>query len=145
MDITTFGSYVALGLAGLKVLEFSRDRKPKIYVEKIFRGVADLGHDLILLNSSKVPANVYYYDLIWVKPSFLTKCFGFRRKIVSHEFSMEDNTCDIRIDGQSQAVINFSDERYFATGAAVKDDLYLKMFMAGRRRPLWIWITGPRD
>jgi hypothetical protein len=64
MDITTFGSYVALGLAGLKVLEFSRDRKPKIYVEKIFRGVADLGHDLILLNSSKVPSEMRL-EFVW--------------------------------------------------------------------------------
>jgi hypothetical protein len=144
MDITTFGAYVALGLAGLKVLEFFRDRKPVLSVEPLLRGSAEIGNDLLLLNSSKVPACIYYYELMWVKPKFLTRRFGLMREEVGYEFSLEDNTADITIDGYSIATLNFSDDHYFDWGDDVKNDLYLKMSMVGRKRPFWFWITGPK-
>lgn len=143
MDITTIGSYVALGLAGLKVLEFFRDRKPKLSVEPLLRGSAEVGNDLLLLNSSKVAACIYYYELIWMKPSFLTKHFGLRREVVGYEFSLEDSATDITIDGFSLTTLNFSGGDHFDWGDDVENDLYLKVSMVGRKRPFWFWITGP--
>jgi len=144
MDVTTFGAYVALGLAGLKVLEFFRDRKPTLSVEPLLRGSVELGNDLLIMNSSKVPAHVYYYELIWVTPKFLTRRFGLRRKEVSYEFSLEDNTADITIDGYSLETLNFSDDEHFNWGDDVENDLYLKVSIVGRKKPLWFWITGPK-
>jgi hypothetical protein len=80
IDLNTAGSLVAFGLAILKVLEFFRDRKPKLSIEALLRGHEELGNDLLLINSSKVPACVYYYELVWVKPRRLTRWFGFFRK-----------------------------------------------------------------
>jgi hypothetical protein len=143
MDLTTAGTLVAFGLAALKVLEFFRDRKPKLSVEPLLRGSPEVGNDLLLLNSSKVPACVYYYELIWVKPKFLTRRFGLRREEVDCEFSLEDNTTDITIDGYSLTTLNFSDSDHFDWGNDVENDLYLKISMVGIKRPLWFWITGP--
>ena len=143
MDLITFGSYVALGLAALKVVEFFRDRKPKISVVTMLRGSVQYGNDLLLMNASKVPATLYYYELIWLEPSLITKYLGLRRKHVSYEFSLEDELCNITIDGHSHEVLNFSDERYFDSGSSVKSDLYLAISFVGRRRRQWLWITGP--
>jgi hypothetical protein len=60
IDLNTAGSLVAFGLAILKVLEFFRDRKPKLSLEVILRGHQELGNDLLIINSSKVPACIYY-------------------------------------------------------------------------------------
>ena len=144
MNLATFGAYVALILAVFKVAEFFRDRKPKVSVIRMLRGISDLGHDLLLTNASKVPATIYYYELIWLEPSILTKCFGFRRKHVGYEFSLEDNLCDISIDGYSHYMLNFSDEHHFDWGPNIKKDLYLVISMVGRPRPLWLWIAGPK-
>lgn len=108
MDITTVGAYVALGLAVLKVIEFFRDRNPKLSLQPLLRGSAEIGNDLLLFNASKVPARVYYYELIWVKPKRLTRVLGLRREEIGREFSLEDNTADITIDGLSLAELNFS-------------------------------------
>jgi hypothetical protein len=113
MDLITFGSYVALGLAALKVAEFFRDRKPKISVVRMLRGSSEVGNDLLLTNASKVPATIYYYELISLEPSLLTRYLGLRRKDVSYEFSLEDRLCDITIDGHSHYILNFADEDQF--------------------------------
>jgi hypothetical protein len=143
MDLITFGSYVALGLAALKVAEFFRDRKPKISVVRMLRGSSEVGNDLLLTNASKVPAAIYYYELIWLKPSLLTKYLGLRRKHMSYEFSLADELCNISIDGYSHSILNFSDQDHFDWGDDLTNDLYLSISMVGRGRPLWLWIAGP--
>lgn len=143
VDLNTFGSYVAFGLAALKVLEFFRDRKPKLSLEALLRGHTELGHDLLLINSSKVPACIYYYELIWVQPRRLTRYVGLFRKEVGYGFSLEDNLADVKVDGYSTATLNFSDQDHFEWGPKMENDLYLKISMVGRKRPLWFWVTGP--
>lgn len=144
MDLVTFGSYVALGLAALKVAEFFRDRRPKVSVVRMLRGSSEVGNDLLLTNASKVPAAIYYYELIWLEPSLLTKYLGLRRKRVSYEFTLADELCNISIDGHSHEILNFSDQDHFDWGPDLTNDLYLSISMVGRRRPLWLWIAGPK-
>ena len=143
IDLNTFGSLVAFGLAVLKVLEFFRDRKPKLKLEAMLRNHVELGNDLLLINSSKVPACVYYYELIWLKPRRITRWFGLYRKEVGYEFTLEDNLADLKIDGYSTATLNFSGIDHFVWGRGAADDLYLKISMVGRKKPLWFWVTGP--
>ncbi|UFS77058.1 hypothetical protein LPB73_06660 [Tardiphaga sp. 37S4] len=145
MDIATLGSYVALVLAGLKVLEFFRDRKPKLSIETLLRGSVEMGNDILLFNSSKIPARVYYYELIWMKPKRVTRWLGLRREQIGYQFSLEDSTADISVDGYSLATLNFSDEDHFDWGDDAENDLYLKLSIVGRKRPLWFWITGPKS
>jgi hypothetical protein len=136
MDIVALGSYVALGLAALKVAEFFGDRKPKISVVRMLRGSSEVGNDLLLTNASKVPAALYYYELIWLEPHFFTRYLGLRRKRVANEFTLEDQLCDITIDGNSHYVLNFADENHFDWGSDLANDLYLAISMVGRRRRL---------
>ena len=141
MDLNTVGSLVAFGLAFLKLLEFFRDRKPTLAVVAMLRGIADVGNDLILTNSSKVPASIYYFELVWAKRSPLGKDIALGRKELRTEFTLEDGPCNITVDGYSTYLLNFSNEHHFDWGT---DDLYIKLSLVGREKPLWIWVVGPR-
>jgi hypothetical protein len=99
---------------------------------------------LLLTNASKVPAAIYYYELVWLEPRLLTKYLGLKRKHVSYEFSLEDQLCDISVDGHSHEILNFSDHDHFDWAPDLTNDLYLCISMVGRRRPLWLWIAGPK-
>ena len=59
--LSIVGTSVAIVLAGIRGYEFFRDRRPKLSVVVRLTSCEEEGNDLTLLNSSKVPANFYYY------------------------------------------------------------------------------------
>jgi hypothetical protein len=58
--LSIVGTSVALVLAAIRVCEFFRDRRPKLSVVARLTSYEVEGNDLILLNSSKVPANLLF-------------------------------------------------------------------------------------
>lgn len=142
--LTTIGSLVAFGLAGLRLYEFVRDRRPRISAHTILRSLPDMGNTITLLNSGKVPAGIYNFTLVWVEPHW-TNWLGSRFRRVNNEESMIgfDQTCDITVDPYSQYSLEFSENDHFDWGGDLESDIYLKLWVVGRRKPLWLWITGP--
>ena len=134
------GTCVAIVLAGIRGYEFFRDRRPKLSVIACLTSNEEIGNDLILLNSSKVPANIYYFDLVWAKRSFLGKNVGLGRRLLWEHYSLDGDTCDITVPPHEQTSLNFSGENHF--GWPREDDLYLRLSLIGRHSPLWLWVSG---
>lgn len=142
--ITLGGGLTAFALAALRFYEFDRDRRPKLDTSVTLTSDEGFGNTIILLNSSKVPANIYNYSLAWVRPHFLHRYISSFRKVDHEEFPLgpHDN-CNITVAAYSQYSLHFTDENHFEWGIQLKHNVYLKLWMIGRRRPLWLRITGP--
>jgi hypothetical protein len=78
--LSIVGTSVASVLAAIRGYEFFRDRRPRLSVVTRLTTSEQEGNDLILLNNSRVPANIYYFDLVWAKPGFLGKNVGLGRR-----------------------------------------------------------------
>jgi len=74
--LSIVGTLVAIVLAAIRGYEFLRDRRPKLSVIARLTTSEEEGNDLILLNNSKMPANIYYFDLVLAKRSLLGKNFS---------------------------------------------------------------------
>jgi hypothetical protein len=90
-----------------------------------------------------VLAAIRGYEFFRAKRSLLGKNFKLGRRFLRTEFSLEDVVCDITVPPHGQRTLNFSEGDYFAWGASLKFDLYLRLWLVGRRFPLWLWVTGP--
>jgi hypothetical protein len=62
--LSIVGTSVAVVLAVVRGYEFFRDRRPKLSVVARLTSCEEEGHNLILLNNSKVLANIYWFDLV---------------------------------------------------------------------------------
>jgi hypothetical protein len=138
--LSIFGTAVSTVLACVRGYEFFRDRRPKLSLISRLCSWDELGNDLVLLNSSKIPANIYYYELVWAKRSFLGKNIKLGRRILSKHSPLEEDLCDITVPPHQQATLNFSEQNHF--GTISEHDLYLRLSLVGRRSPLWLWVLG---
>lgn len=130
-------------LALVRVYEFVRDRRPKLSLTPLLTSDSDMGNTLLLLNSSKVPANIYSYSLVWVKAGVFSAYTPFLSKVVREEFPLEAEFSNMTVPAHSQYQLLFRELDWFEWGCKLKYELYLKVRIVGRRRPLWLWVTGP--
>jgi hypothetical protein len=142
LSLSIVGTSVALVLAAIRVCEFFRDRRPKLSVVARLTSCEVEGNDMIVLNNSKVPANIYYFDLVWAKQGFLGKNVGLGRRFLNEQDPLGGDPCDITVPPHQQYSLNFSEQNHF--GWRSEDDLYLRLSLVGRRSPLWLWVSGPR-
>ena len=134
---------ISVLLAVVRIYEFARSRWWRgLSVKSALTSLPEIGNDVIILNASATPANIYYFDLVWVPRSL-----GFRmrifRKIVRDESPLEADYCNITVSPHGQATLPFSEADHFAWGVRLKEDIYLRLWLVGRRKPVWFWITGP--
>ena len=134
---------LAAALAVLRAYEFFRDRRPSLKAVVSFVSDPDIGHTVALLNSSKVPANIWNFSLVHAEPGALGRRFGWLRRIDSEEFPLEFEFADITVPPYAQASLEFRERHYFAWGSSQQQDIYLKLWLVGRRKPLWFRLTGP--
>jgi hypothetical protein len=52
--------------------------------------------------------------------------------------------CDIPIESHGTETLSFRDEHHFDWGASVKETVYLKLYVAGQKKPRWFYVTGPK-
>ena len=130
-------------LALVRLYEFVRDRSPHLSAITRLTSDPDIGNEVTLLNASKVPANIYHYDLVRAHRSPLGKNWRIGRKVVGVEFDLEGDNVHVTVDAYSQTIIPFTGQDHFDWGGALKHDLYIRLWMVGRHRPLWLWVTGP--
>jgi hypothetical protein len=145
MDKTDLALGISIALALLRTYEFYSDRRRKIETNVRLTGSEDIGNTIVLLNKSKTPVTISCFDLIWVKRR---KLFGipipFTRRIVN-----EDSPVDPP-DGYDQTIpphdvhhLVFREGDHFEWGIKLKETIYLRLWLHGRRRPLWLHVTGP--
>jgi hypothetical protein len=136
------GFFLALCLAIIRMIEFFRDRAPRLRIVTRLTSDEQEGNDIILLNASTIPANVYQLDLVWAKLGPFGKNCGVGRRVIRSEYS-DDNFANVTVPSHSQHPLNFRQGEHFAWGAGINDNLYLRIWLVGADTPLWFWVTGP--
>lgn len=142
--ISLGGAITAFTLAGLRIYEFFRDRRPKLDTSVTLTSHPSFGNTVTLLNSSKVPAGIYRYTLAWVHPHPLHRYSSMFRKVAHEESPLgpHDN-CNITVPAHSQYSIQFTDQDHFDWGVKLKHHIYLKLWVVGKRKPLWFRLASP--
>jgi hypothetical protein len=133
-----------LGLV-LRIFDLARGWRLGLSIKAMLRGAPEIGNDIVVLNASDKPVNIYYLDLAWVErrwPGWQIP--GFRRFAYSVSPD-EDNFCNITVPAHGQQTLSFSGEDHFDWGADLKQDIYLRLWIVGRKRPVWFWVTGPNS
>jgi len=143
--LSIIGTTVAVALAIIKGYEFFQGVRPRIKASVTLTGSEEVGNTVVLLNKSSIPANLAYFDLAWIERKFL---FGwpvpFTRRVV-----MTDSPIDppdgyyVTIPPHDTHTLSFTEENHFGWGGDLKTDIFLRLWLIGRRSPIWVWLTGP--
>lgn len=147
MDVDTFTKWSgwAFGavMFAINVYTFVRDRRPNLRVISTFTGSTDVGHGITFLNNSKIPANVFYLELVWTRHRPIYRRLRPFRQVVSTPFSVEAELLDLTVPAFGQASMNFNEQDYFAVKHPLEHDLYAKVWLLGYRLPKWFLLAGP--
>jgi hypothetical protein len=146
--LSIVGSVTAIVLAIIKVFEFWTQRRQKFGLDVGLTGSEDLGNTLVLLNRSNVPLAISYFDLAWVERRCLLGCrrcrIPFTRRVIR-----DDSPCDpasgyyATVQPHATHRLSFTGQYHFHSGVRLPHDIYLRLWIVGRRSPIWMWVTGP--
>jgi hypothetical protein len=145
MDQSTVAFWLSIILAALKVYEFYSDHRRKIEANVRLTGSEEIGNTIVLLNKSKNPVTISYFDLIWVERRSL---FGipipFTHKIVQEDSPIDPpDGYDEQIPSHGVHHLVFTEGDHFDWGGGLKQTIYLRLWLHGRKKPLWLYVTGP--
>ena len=138
----TLGIWSALlstSLAGIKLAEVWRDRV-RLSTSYEFSIPGYGGNKIIIENPSKLPVMISYWELLWQRRRFL------KWEVTGGKFPNE-GYCNITIGAHSRHTLTFEGEDYFEwSGASIitKGQLYLKLYVIGRNRPILLKVYNPR-
>jgi hypothetical protein len=136
--IAAWGAGLATALGALRMYEFWRDRGPRLRTSFIWRGHPEAGNDVLFINDSKVPAAIYGLNLVWADPRMLAAPVE-RRTI----FDLEDDFADIAVPAHGIKRLSFAEAEHFSHQRPrdlPNSRLYAKLWLVGRRKPLWLKI-----
>lgn len=130
--LAIWGAIISTVLAAFKIWETYTERR-RILVSYRF-GSEDEGNDIILKNPGKTPIMIDGYELFWSKWRFLRKRSFF-------EFAFpEDGPRSLIIGAHSRAVLNFSEMDYFTPYKPKKGNLYIRLYLTGKRWPTTLCV-----
>jgi hypothetical protein len=143
--LSIVGTTVAVALAIIKVYEFFSALRPRIKASVTLTGSEEVGNTIVLLNKSSIPANLAYFDLAWVaRRSLLGLPIPFTRKVVATDSPIDlPDGYYVTIPAHETHTLSFTEEDHFGW-SNLKLNIYLRLWLIGRRSPIWIWVTGPR-
>jgi hypothetical protein len=132
-------------LAIIKGVEFFGARRVAFTTDTRFTGSYEIGNTIVLLNKSNVPAIISYYELAWTeRRSFAGLPIPFTRKTVQTQSPLDPmDGCHQMVAPHAAYALTFNEDHHFDWGVGLKHDVYLKLWLVGRGRPIWLWITGP--
>jgi hypothetical protein len=68
----------------------------------------------------------------------------FRRRVVRTDSPIDPpDGYDVTVAPQSVHHLWFGEEYHFDWGYDLAHDVYPKIWLVGRERPIWLWVTGP--
>lgn len=145
--LSVFGATTGAILAAIRIFEFYSARRVSFETEVRLHPRAEPGNEIVLLNKSSIPVIISYFDLVWVKPS---TAFGspipFTWNIVREATPIEpETTYDVTVAPHATHALFFPAVEYLNWGLNIEHDVYLRLWIFGRRSPLWFWIVGPQS
>jgi len=144
--LSLYGAILATGLAVFRVWELYRDRRPNLRLVAGLTSDPHEGHSLTLLNASKIPAGIWCYDLVWTKAGPLRRRLPIGIRVEHEESPLGHDTCNIKVEAHGQYSLEFRGLDYFpwdGRHGQTRWHVYLRLWLVGRRRPIWLWVTGP--
>jgi hypothetical protein len=100
----------------------------------------------VLLNTSTIPATISYFDLAWVKRRTLFACpIPFTSEVVKDDSPVPPEFgYDETIPPHGTHHLNFTEDYHFDWGGDLKENIYLRLWLVGRRSPIWLLVAGPK-
>lgn len=134
--VAGWGAVVATTLAGIRIYEVIGNR-PRLEADSSFSSSSDGANTIVICNTGTTPALVNYWELTWARRHYCWTVLDRFQELP------EDGRCDITIPSHGRATLTFRYQRWFPItreieGRQVK--LYLKLFLAGRRRCIWLQV-----
>jgi hypothetical protein len=139
--LSAYAAALSTFLGVLRCIEFFLDRRPKISAYTALTSLPEIGNTITLVNTSKTPANIYWFELVWVKPGVLYRFVPFLRRVESSETPLTDQYADIAIGAHSRYDLVFDEDEHFDWGVGLTSDIYLKISIAARRFPVWFLVA----
>ena len=105
-----------------------------------FRGLEELGNDIVLINNSPKPLTLYHIELFWGRRfPFWTRHY---QRVGVDEWSHENADTGLTINPYQLRVINYSGERHFnwRYERRSRARLYLRCQIVGRSSPKTLLI-----
>lgn len=143
--LSIVSSCTVIPLALLRGYEFYSDRSLKLVPDVTLTSSDEIGNTIVLLNKSKTPVTMSYYDLVWVeRRSIFGLPIPFTYKEVRQNSPIDPpDNCYETIFPHSTFEFWFREDSHFSWGRELKEDIYLRIWLIGRRSPYWIYVTGP--
>lgn len=140
--LALWGAILSTGLAALRVWEFAT-RGPSLVSRRHFSPSPEQGNTITIENTSATPAMISYWELVWV--SGRHPPFNEKRRVGSPDARSPIKT--MTIAPHSTVDLLFSGQEYFGWGAGTESmgRLFLKLHMAGRRKPRWLFVYDPKE
>ena len=145
MDQAAIAFWLSLALAAIRVYEFYADRRRKIEADVRLTSSGDIGNTIVLLNKSKTPLTISYFDLVWVqRRTLLGIPIPLTRRIVNEVSPIDPpDGYDETIPSHGVHHLVFREQYHFIWGQGLKHAIYLRLWLHGRRRPLWLGTAAP--
>jgi hypothetical protein len=142
--LSIWGAALATVLAIMKGFEFYKSQRLSFKSTAQLTSSDEIGNTIIILNNSGIAATIHYFDLVWTDRLSL---FGWRvpftRKVVDDSSPLDGDSYSVTLPPHSTLPLLFSEGDHFKWGAGLKHNIYLRIWVIGRRAPVWLWVTGP--
>jgi hypothetical protein len=101
-----------------------------VEVITVLRGHVEYGHDVLLINTSDEPINVYSVDIVDAAKK------GDEDDNCETVFTLEDRILNLRLDKKESHMFHFNESDYFPMEA--KRNYFMRVWLAGEKKPYWI-------
>lgn len=139
--LALWGTLLSTALAGIKLWELSRDRL-RLTATYCFGDTEEYGNEVIIQNTSKIPALITYWELMWADRRMGWIFFERMQRWPSNE-----GYCHITVPAHERYVLHFKGDEHFKPRSEVEGhpvSLYLRAYLAGRKSPVWLLVWKPR-
>src|SRR5262245_25608376 len=121
--IAIAGFGISLVLAIIKFLEYSRT-KVSLKSTYIWRGSAEIGNSVLIMNESTLPVCIYNYEIVAKKVNSVV-CL----------VDNEDSFSVIKIEALSAYELTFLENNHFSLSGK-QGTVFIKLWIVGRRNPV---------
>ncbi len=137
--LAIWAAFLSTLLAAIRIWETWK-RRSRLEATYSFAGDPQVGNEIIIQNPSDSPAMVSYWELLWAHRTF-------PRLKPSDGIFPDDGLCNITIGPHSTHTLSFREDRHFPWGSSAQDkgNLYLRLHVVGRRKPVTLLVYKPNQ
>jgi hypothetical protein len=152
MDNGTAALAISGILALIRIHEFVRSLPLGLSIKPTLKSDPEMGNDILVLNASSNPVNIYYLDLVWVERRWSGWNLPAFRKVVESTSPLDVDYCDITIPPKGQDTLPFKEGDHFYWGSkllesaefSVVSNLLLTRVTGGIRQQTAVLPTSRR-